>query len=220
MTKNEIINEIKSVVMNNGGEVKHGQIRFFINENGDVMADHSTGRGKNVNYESKAQLEVDLDVVKMLVEKYCNTEAKTVETKVENTENTVEVEPKATKKDIIMGLHENGSVECDLETAQSIEKEGFIKIDSYEDGLLKGDVCYDKVLYEMFDEYDCVWLEISHKKWAMSLDDIYTVTKLYDKGYINNLDYDGDNIWHCRVRLTNVLSDFCKRWDIKLSKVA
>ena len=92
MTKNEIINEIKSVVMNNGGEVKHGQIRYFINENGDVMADHSTRRGKNVNYESKAQLEADLDVVKMLVEKYCNTEAETVETEVENTENTVEVE--------------------------------------------------------------------------------------------------------------------------------
>ena len=92
MTKNEIINKIKSVVMNNGGEVKHGQIRYFINENGDVMADHSTRRGKNVNYESKAQLEADLDVVKMLVEKYCNTEAETVETEVENTENTVEVE--------------------------------------------------------------------------------------------------------------------------------
>lgn len=92
MTKNEIINEIKSVVMNNGGEVKHGQIRYFINENGDVMADHSTGRGKNINYESKAQLEVDLDAVKMLVEKYYYTEAETVETKVENTENVVEVE--------------------------------------------------------------------------------------------------------------------------------
>lgn len=92
MTKNEIINEIKSVVMNNGGEVKHGQIRYFINENGDVMVDHSTRRGKNVNYESKAQLEADLDVVKMFVEKYYNTEAKTVETEAENTENTVEVE--------------------------------------------------------------------------------------------------------------------------------
>lgn len=209
MTKNEIINEIKSVVMNNGGEVKHGQIRYFINENGDVMADHSTGRGKNINYESKAQLEVDLDVVKMLVEKYYYTEAETVET-----------EPKATKKDIMMGLHENGSVECDLETAQSIEKEGFIKIDSYEGGLLKGEVCYDKVLDEMFDEYDYAFTEISHKKCMLSLDDIYTVTKLYDKGYINNLDYDGDDIWHCMVKLTNVLSDFCKRWDIKLSEVA
>ena len=204
MTKNEIINEIKSVVMNNGGEVKHGQIRYFINENGDVMVDHSTGRGKNVNYESKAQLEVDLDVVKMLVEKYCNTE----------------VEPKTTKKDIIMGLHENGSVECDLETAQSIAQEGFIEIKSYEDGLLRGNVCYDKVMNEMFDDYDCVWVGTDDKKCPMSLDDIYTVTKLYDKGYINNLDYDGDNIWHCMVNFTNVLSDFCKRWDSKLSKVA
>ena len=204
MTKNEIINEIKSVVMNNGGEVKHGQIRYFINENGDVMVDHSTGRGKNVNYESKAQLEVDLDVVKMLVEKYCNTEAET----------------KATKKDIIMGLHENDSVECDLETAQSIAQEGFIEIKSYEDGLLRGNVCYDKVMNEMFDEYDCVWVGTDNKKCPMSLDDIYTVTKLYDKGYINNLDYDGDNIWHCMVNFTNVLSDFCKRWDSKLSKVA
>lgn len=204
MTKNEIINEIKSVVMNNGGEVKHGQIRYFINENGDVMADHSTGRGKNINYESKAQLEIDIDVVKMFVEEYYNTKA----------------EPKATKKDIIMGLHENDSVECDLETAQSIAQEGFIEIESYEDGVLKGNVCYDKVMNEMFDDYDCVWVGTDDKKCPMSLDDIYTVTKLYDKGYINNLDYDGDNIWHCMVNFTNVLSDFCKRWDSKLSEVA
>ena len=92
MTKKELINEIKSVVMNNGGEVKHGQIRFFINENGDVMADHCTGRGKNVNYKNKVHLENDLAIVKMLVEKYYSTEAETVETEVENTENTVEVE--------------------------------------------------------------------------------------------------------------------------------
>lgn len=92
MTKNEIINEIKSVVMNNGGEVKHGQIRFFINEDGDVMVDHCTGRGKNVNYKNKVHLENDLAIVKMLVEKYYNTEAKTVETEIENTENTIEVE--------------------------------------------------------------------------------------------------------------------------------
>ena len=204
MTKNELINEIKSVVMNNGGEVKHGQIRFFINEDGDVMLDHCTGRGKNAIYESKAQLEVDIDVVKMFVEKYCNTEA----------------EPKATKKDIVMGLHDNGCVKCDLETAQSIEKEGFIEIERYEDGVLRGNVCYDKVVIEMFDEYDYAFTEVYLKKCMLSLDDIYTVTKLYDKGYINNLDYDGDDIWHCMVNFTNVLSDFCKRWDSKLSKVA
>ena len=204
MTKKELINEIKSVVMNNGGEVKHGQIRFFINENGDVMADHCTGRGKNVNYESNAQLEIDIDVVKMFVEDYYNTEA----------------EPKATKKDIVMGLHDNGCVKCDLETAQSIEKEGFIEIERYEDGVLRGNVCYDKVVIEMFDEYDYAFTEVYHKKCMLSLNDIYTVTKLYDKGYINNLDYDGNGIWHCSIRLTNVLSDFCKRWDSKLSKVA
>lgn len=166
-----------------------------------------------INSMKKAELESFLNDIKYAHSLKCNTETETVETEVENTENTVEVETKATKKDIIMGLHENGSVECDLATAQSIAQEGFIEIESYEGGLLKGDVCYDKVLDEMFDGYDCVWLEISHKKWAVALGNIYTVTKLYDKGYINNLDYDGDDIWHCRVRLTNVLSDFCKRWE-------
>ena len=211
MTKNEIINEIKNVVMNNGGEVNLGWVTISV-INGEVVRtlhDYS----KNVKSEKIAQIQIYLDCLN-------DMEAKTVETKVENTENTVEVEPKATKKDIIMGLHENGSVECDLETAQSIANEGFIEIENYKDGVLKGNVCYDKVMIEMFDEYDCAFTEISHKKWAMSLDDIYTVTKLYDKGYINNLDYDGDNIWHCRVRLTNVLSDFCKRWNSKLSEVA
>ena len=199
MTKIELIKEMYNVIINNadvfGYPDKH-------------MTEHYANKVKTTK---KATLEKWLEKLNAMVE-----ETK----KVENTENTVEVEPKATKKDIVMGLHENGSVECDLETAQSIEKEGFIKIESYEDGLLKGDVCYDKVMDEMFDEYDYAYTEVSCKKCMLSLDDIYTVTKLYDKGYINNLDYDGDGIWHCRVRLTNVLSDFCKRWDIKLSEVA
>ena len=199
MTKIELIKEMYNVIINNadvfGYPDKH-------------MTEHYANKVKTTK---KATLEKWLEKLNAMVE-----ETK----KVENTENTVEVEPKATKKDIIMGLHENGSVECDLETAQSIEKEGFIKIESYEDGLLKGDVCYDKVMDEMFDEYDYAYTEVSCKKCMLSLNDIYTVTKLYDKGYINNLDYDGDGIWHCRVRLTNVLSDFCKRWDIKLSEVA
>lgn len=200
MTKNEIINDIKSIVMNNGGEVNLGWVTISV-INGEVVRTLH-GYSKNVKSEKIAQIQIYLDCLN-------DMEAETVET-----------ETKATKKDIVMGLHENGSVECDLETAQSIEKEGFIKIDSYEGGLIKGDVCYDKVMDEMFDEYDCVFIEMAYKKWAMSLDDIYTVTKLYDKGYINNLDYDGGNIWHCRVKLTNVLGDFCKRWDSKLSKVA
>ena len=173
-----------------------------------------------INSMKKAELESFLDDIKYAHSLKCNTEAETVETEVENTENTVKVEPKATKKDIIMGLHENDSVECDLETAQSIAQEGFIEIESYEDGLLRGNVCYDKVMNEMFDDYDCVWVGTNDKKCPMSLDDIYLLTKLYDKGYINNLDYDGNGIWHCMVNFTNVLSDFCKRWDSKLSKVA
>ena len=206
MTKNEIINEIKSVVMNNGGEVNLGWVTISV-INGEVVRTIN-GYSKNVKYEKIAQIQIYLDCLN-------DMEVKTVEKS-----ETVEVEAKATKKDIIMGLHENDSVECDLETAQSIAQEGFIEIESYEDGLLRGNVCYDKVMNEMFDNYDCVWVGTDNKKCPMSLDDIYTVTKLYDKGYINNLDYDGDNIWHCMVNFTNVLSDFCKRWNSKLSKVA
>lgn len=206
MTKNEIINEIKSVVMNNGGEVNLGWVTISV-INGEVIRTLH-GYSKNVKSEKVAQIQIYLDCLN-------DMEAKTVEKS-----ETVEVEPKATKKDIIMGLHENDSVECDLETAQSIAQEGFIEIESYEDGLLRGNVCYDKVMNEMFDDYDCVWVGTDNKKCPMSLDDIYLLTKLYDKGYINNLDYDGDNIWHCMVNFTNVLSDFCKRWDSKLSEVA
>lgn len=206
MTKNEIINEIKSVVMNNGGYVNLGWVTIIVN-NGEVFRTLH-GYSKNVKYEKITQIQIYLDCLN-------DMEAETVEKS-----ETVEVEPKATKKDIIMGLHENDSVECDLETAQSIAQEGFIEIESYEDGVLKGNVCYDKVMDEMFDDYDCVWVGTDDKKCPMSLDDIYLLTKLYDKGYINNLDYDGDNIWHCMVNFTNVLSDFCKRWDSKLSEVA
>ena len=200
MTKEQMISEIKSIVMNNGGELSLGWV--YLDFRDGELVRFINGCSKKVKYEKVAQLQVYLDCLN-------DMEAK-----------TVEVEPKATKKDIIMGLHENGSVECDLETAQSIEKEGFIEIERYEDGVLRGNVCYDKVVIEMFDEYDYAFTEVYHKKCMLSLDDIYTVTKLYDKGYINNLDYDGDDIWHCRVRLTNVLSDFCKRWDSKLSEVA
>ena len=206
MTKKEIINEIKSVVMNNGGYVNLGWVTIIVN-NGEVFRT-CNGYSKNVKYEKIAQIQIYLDCLN-------DMEAKTVEKS-----ETVEVESKATKKDIIMGLHENDSVECDFETAQSIAQEGFIEIENYKDGVLKGNVCYDKVLDEMLDEYDCFFIKTDYKKWAMSLNDIYTVTKLYDKGYINNLDYDGNGIWHCSIRLTNVLSDFCKRWDNKLNEAA
>ena len=107
MSKNEIINEIKSVVMNNGGEVKgthSGSLRFFIGENGELFMQYSACCNyhkyavKNMKYLTKYQLERYLSDVKFYVEKYYSTEAETVETEVENTENTVEAE---TKNEII-----------------------------------------------------------------------------------------------------------------------
>ena len=83
MTKNEIINEIKSVVMNNGGEVNLGWVTISV-INGEVVRTLH-GCSKNVKYEKIAQIQIYLDCLN-------DMEAKTVETKVENTENTVEVE--------------------------------------------------------------------------------------------------------------------------------
>lgn len=83
MTKNEIINEIKSVVMNNGGEVNLGWVTISV-INGEVIRTLH-GYSKNVKSEKIAQIQIYLDCLN-------DMEAKTVETKVENTENTVEVE--------------------------------------------------------------------------------------------------------------------------------
>ena len=80
MTKNEIINEIKSVVMNNGGYVNLGWVTIIVN-NGDVFRTLH-GYSKNVKYEKVAQIQIYLDCLN-------DMEA---ETKVENTENTVKVE--------------------------------------------------------------------------------------------------------------------------------
>ena len=222
MTKNEIINEIKKFISNvdyfHYFKFVEGENKWktqlscaMIGDDGNMyhrhLGDSDRSHFKKLKNCTKAELIAIDGVCKLYIDHM-------------NTENDTEcvAEPKATKKDIVIGLHENGSVECDLETAQSIAQEGFIEIESYEDGLLRGKVCYDKVMNEMFDDYDCVWVGTDDKKCPMSFDDIYTVTKLYDKGYINNLDYDGNGIWHCRVRLTNVLSDFCKRWNNKLSE--
>ena len=100
MTKKELIAEIKSVVMNNGGEVKgthSGSLRFFIGENGELFMQYSACCNyhkyvvKNMKYLTKYQLERCLSDIKFYVEEYYNTEVKTVETKVENnTEKNIE----------------------------------------------------------------------------------------------------------------------------------
>ena len=89
MTKNEIINEIKSVVMNNGGYVNLSWVTISV-INGEVIRTLH-GYSKNVKYEKIAQIQIYLDCLN-------DIEGKTVETKVENTENTVE---NMTKNEII-----------------------------------------------------------------------------------------------------------------------
>ena len=83
MIKNEIINEIKSVVMNNGGYVNLNWVTIIVN-NGEVFRTYN-GYSKNVKYEKVAQIQIYLDCLN-------DMEAETVEAKAENTENTVEVE--------------------------------------------------------------------------------------------------------------------------------
>ena len=89
MTKNEIINEIKSVVMNNGGEVNLGWVTISV-INGEVVRTLH-GYSKNVKSEKIAQIQIYLDCLN-------DMEAETVETKVENTENVVE---NMTKNEIV-----------------------------------------------------------------------------------------------------------------------
>ena len=89
MTKKELINEIKSVVMNNGGYVNLGWVTIIVN-NGEVFRTLH-GYSKNVKYEKIAQIQIYLDCLN-------DMEAETVEVKAENTENTVE---NMTKKELI-----------------------------------------------------------------------------------------------------------------------
>ena len=142
MTKNEIINEIKSVVMNNGGYVNLGWVTIIVN-NGEVFRT-CNGYSKNVKYEKIAQIQIYLDCLN-------NMEAETVETEVENTENTVEVETKATKKDILfnciwgafryfsnmerreVGDYEFGQLVCDMYQTMCGEIETDSEWDEYWD---------------------------------------------------------------------------------------
>ena len=90
MTKNEIINEIKSVVMNNGGEVNLGWVTISV-INGEVVRTLH-GYSKNVKSEKIAQIQIYLDCLN-------DMEAETVETEVEN--NTEKNIDDMTKNEII-----------------------------------------------------------------------------------------------------------------------
>ena len=93
MTKNEIINEIKSVVMNNGGEVNLGWVTISV-INGEVIRTLH-GYSKNVKSEKIAQIQIYLDCLN-------DMEAETVEksetVEVEKNDNNVK---NMTKNEII-----------------------------------------------------------------------------------------------------------------------
>lgn len=211
MKKIEMINEIKNVVMNNG-MIRLGWVTFFIID-GELIRDIRT-HAKKVKYETVPQIQIYLDCIKDYVAK----NAKTVETEVENDTEYV-AEPKATKKDILMGLNENGEVKCDLATAEALATEGFIYIESYEDGVLYGEIDYDAVCEDLIDEDDLELFD-EVRDGSFSHCEIEQVTDWYDMGYLKSIEYVGVGTWHGELDWDGILTDFCKRWDNKLNEAA
>lgn len=192
MTKNEIIAEIKNVVNANGGRYS-----------------------KSCDYMKKAELVAYLNDMKY----YASLKAEKVETvDVENDTEYV-AETKATKKDIIMGLHKNNEVKCDLATAEALATEGFIIIDRYEDGVLYGAIFWDSVDEEVMNEDELLVYNMAHsglENWGEG----YKIMKeLYSKGYLVDFVEDEERCY-ANQNPDKVLSDFCKRWDNKLNAAA
>lgn len=205
MTKKELINEMYDVVNNNADVFQYAD-KWMIN----VYAEY-------IKTTKKATLEQYLAKLNAMVEEAKKVE--TVETKVENTENTVEIEPKATKKDIIMGLHKNNEVKCDLATAEELATDGFIYIRNYKDGVLYGEVDYDAVCEDLIDEDDLdLFNEVREGEFYHR--DIDYVTDWYDFGYLNTIEYDCNGLWRCKVDWDGILAALCKRWDNKLNEAA
>lgn len=124
-----------------------------------------------------------------------------------------------TKKEIILSLHKNDEVKCDLAIAEALAIDGFIHIDNYEDGVLYGEVDYDAVCEDLIDEDDLeLFDEVRDGKFYHR--DINYVTDWYDFGYLNTIEYDCNGLWRCKVDWDGVLDDFCKRWDNKLNEAA
>lgn len=211
MTKNEMINEIKSI-MNNYGIIRLGWVTFY--KCGEVYR-ILNGYDKNIKYEKVSQIQIYLDCIKDYVAK----KEETIETEVENnTENASE--PNATKKDIIMSLNKNGKAKCDLSTAESLENDGFIIIDRYEDGVLYGFIFWDAIVEEVMDEDEMMVFLMAHGGFENWGEGYKIMKELYSKGYLVDWVEDEENE-RCYANQNNdkVLSDFCKRLD-KLNEAA
>lgn len=162
-----------------------------------------------INSMKKAELESFLDDIKYAHSLKCNTETETVETEVEN--NTEEVsEPKATKKDIIMGLNKDCKVKCDLATAQKLETDGFIDIESYEDGVVYAYLSY-AIIDEVIEKGAYLGYVIDNYG-GFNHSELDSVMDMFDHGYVSSIEYDGEGNWLAELNWNNIFIDFCKRW--------
>lgn len=212
MTKIELIEEMYNVIINNADVFNYPEKHMT-----EYYAD-------KVRTTKKAELEKWLAKLNAMVEKAkkeetietVETEAETVETEVEKNIEYV-AEPKATKKDIIMGLYKDGSVECDLTTAEALAQEGFIIIDRYEDGMLYGFIFWDAVEEEVMDEDEMMIFLMAHSGFENWGEGYKIMKELYSKGYLVDWVEDEEKErCYANQNTDKVLSDFCNRWDNKL----
>lgn len=199
MTKIEIINEMYNVINNNADVFEYPHKHMT-----EYYAD-------KVRTTKKAELEQWLAKLNAMVEEA--NEAKTVENDTEYV-----AEPKATKKDIIMGLHEKGEVKCDLATAEALANEDFIIMENYEDGVLYGNLSY-AIIDELIESGAYLGYVID-KYGGFNHSELDSVMDMFDHGYVSSIEYDGEGNWLAEVNWDNILTDFCKRWDNKLNEAA
>ena len=215
MTKIELIKEMYNVIINNADVFNYPEKH--------MTEDYAN----NVKTTKKAELEKWLEKLNAMVEEAkkeetietIETEAETVEveksvkdmTKAETVDTEYVVKPRATKKDIIMGLHKNDEVKCDLATAEAIAQEGFIYIREYEDGILYGEVEYDAVCEDIIDEDDWdLFDEVREGKIYHS--DIDKAVEWYNAGFLKSIKYVGNGTWRCDMDWDGILTEFCNRW--------
>ena len=119
-----------------------------------------------------------------------------------------------TKKEIIMSLEKNGKAKCDLSTAESLENDGFIVIDRYEDGVLYGFIFWDAILREVMDEDEMMVFNMAHSGFENWVEGYKIMKELYSKGYLVDWVEDEENeTCYANQTFDKVLSDFCKRFD-------
>ena len=119
-----------------------------------------------------------------------------------------------------MGLHKNGEVKCEYSTAEALATEGFIYIESYEDGVLYGDINTVNIIRNMCDDYCGSLLYSINKYGGFNHEYLESAMVMFDHKLISSIEYEGDGGWRAELNWENILIEFCKRWDNKLNEAA